>query len=208
MFTVSSNELIHDATVRWTIDDNYFTEDKLKYYDKDGFELCHLERDYYWIHGYRFGQHLNHHCVWQQDWLINTGDNVQGLIIDHAMILHRCDFVGSARAQLEQHKGRLPRLDFMLRSKRKWGLDIAIDWADQQGALEIIHIEMDSYNYNEACEDKVRIQEWALRMDWPQAAQKIREYKSKWEALTGFAQNDWKAKYFGFPRAERTQKSG
>ena len=30
----------------------------------------------------------------------------------------------------------------------------------------------------------------------------------KWESLTGFAQNDWKAQYFGFAKAERTQKSG
>lgn len=208
MLSVSSNELIRDATVRWTVDDDRFTEDRLKYYDKDGFELCHLERDFYRIHGYQFGEHLNHHCVWQQDWLINTGNNVQGLVVDHCMILHRCDFTQSAREQLERHRSHLPRLDFLLRSRRKWGMDIAIDWADDQGALEVIHIEMDSYDYDEACEDKARIQEWALNMDWHWAAHKIRELRSEWESLIGFEQNDWKARYFGFPRAERTQKSG
>jgi hypothetical protein len=208
MLSVSENQLLRDSTVRWTIEDLHFTEDKLKYYDKDGFELCHLEREFYRIHGYRFGEHLNHHCVWQENWLRKDGDNTHGLIVDHSMILHRCDFTQAAREQLEQHRGRLPRLDFLMRARRKWGLDMALDWADEQGAIEVIHIEMDSYDYDEACEDKIRIQEWAMRMDWEWAAKKMRETRSEWQDLTGFAQNDWKARYFGFPKAERTQKSG
>jgi hypothetical protein len=124
------------------------------------------------------------------------------------MILHRCDFAASARAQIERHRLALPRLDFMLRTRRKWGLDMALDWADAEGAFEVIHIEMDSYEYNETCDDKQRIEEFILKTDWEAAAMSIRAKRDQWVSLSGIAQNDWKARYFGFPQAERTQKSG
>jgi hypothetical protein len=207
MLQVSSNVLREDATIRWEVSDSCFTEDNIKYYDKDGFELCRLEKSYYRIHGYPFHQHLNHDSVWQESWFIRE-PQTHGLIIDHSMILHRCDFTASARVQIERHRLALPRLDFMLRTRRKWGLDMALDWADSEGAFEVIHIEMDSYDYNETCDDKQRIEEFILKTDWEAAAMSIRDKRDQWESLTGFAQNDWKARYFGFPRAERTQKSG
>ena len=207
MLTVSSNVLREDATLKWEINDASFTEDSIKYYDKDGFELCQLERAFYRIHGYPFHQHLNHDGVWQESWFIRE-PLTHGLIVDHSMILHRCDFTASAREQLERHRTQLPRLDFMLRARRKWGLDMALDWADEDGAVEIIHIEMDSYDYNEVVEDKQRIEEFVLNTDWEDAAHKIRAARDQWGSLTGFAQNDWKARYFGFAKAERTQKSG
>jgi hypothetical protein len=207
MLQVSSNALREDATLKWEINDASFTEENIRYYDKDGFELCHLEKAYYRIHGYPFEPQLHHTNVWQQSWFTQS-PSTHGLIVDHSMILHRCDFTQHAREQLIRHCDRLPRLHFMLRTRRKWGLDLALDWADEQGALEVIHIEMDSYDYNETMQDKQRLEEFVSNTDWHDAAQRIRATRDQWESLTGFAQNDWKARYFGFVRAERTQKSG
>jgi len=175
------------------------------WYDKDGFELCTAEKKLYKATGFPLTECLYHLC-WQDTWLKSNHHN---LIIDHAMLLHRCDFDGEAKDQLKRASVETPTAQFLLRTKKKWGFDFALDYVDFEGKIwEVIHIEWDSYDYDEIVNMKNAVQEKILSLDWEDISKHIIAKESEWSNLSGFKQNDWKAKeIFGWTFAEKTLKS-
>jgi hypothetical protein len=74
--------------------------------------------------------------------------------------------------------------------------------------FEVIHIEYDSYDYDEFRDTMMYIEYRFFIMDWQLAAQKIWSLRDKWQHLKGFEQNHWKANYLiGWDKAEYTEKS-
>ena len=85
----------------------------------------------------------------------------------------------------------------------KWGLDFSMDYVDREGnAFEILHWEWDSFDYEEICAVKERIEPLLLSIDWQQAAKDLIKYKDNWHRLDFFAQSDWKCDFFGIPKEQ------
>ena len=175
------------------------------YFDKDGFELTELEREYYFNNGYRLNETLNHQCH-QQPWLL-LDDPDNNFYLDHCTILHRCNFTEDAYRQLLLFQPKLPKLTYLIQCKQKWGVDFCLDYFDGTSMYEVIHIEQDFYTLEECTAYKENIEKFVLAMDWKDAAKRLILKKDEWSSLVGFAQNDWKARFFGFPKAELTHKA-
>jgi hypothetical protein len=160
---------------------------------------------FYKAKNYPLNKFLRIECFQQP--YIELDFNGSGLYLEHSMLQHRCDFTGAAKRQMIAHLPDNQLLHYPLSCKRKWGYDFALDMINSNGVMEVLHLEIDTYNYDEACESKEAFEQFVLETDWEDAAKQIWAHKDYWIHLEGFAQNDWKARYFGFTKAERTQKS-
>ena len=174
------------------------------YYDKDGFELNLAEQKFYLASGHQLTTYLNHCCL-QQKWLASLDDRI---IIDHALVLHRCRYQGTAREQLESLKTRWPQAGFLLETRSKWGFDLAIDSVIDGEIFEVIHVEYDSQDFSEFESYLTAFESEVRKRDWADAAQRIWRHRDRWQHLHGFDQNHWKARFLlGWERAEYTEKS-
>ena len=176
-----------------------------KYYDKDGFELCNAEREYYTANSVRMNDCLNHMCC-QQDWLSIEAENV---FVDHALLLHRYEYTEDARAQLFEWQKTIPQASWLLQTRAKWGFDLAVDAMTDSGIMyEVVHIEYDDVWYETFYEKFQLTVEMIQRTDWEEAARQIWIRHDEWKYLKGFYQNHWKSKYlFGWNKAEYTEKT-
>jgi hypothetical protein len=187
--------------------DNLDAED-FRYYDKDGFELNLAEQRYYAEMSHPiWSKCLNHYC-WQEPWF-EIKEPANGLILDHSIILHRCRYTGDALEQLKKLKDTIPTVDYLIRTKPKWGFDIALDAVSKtKDMYEVLHVEYDSYNYEEFCNRLIGTEYVIRHTDWDDAAQRVWTLKDQWYHLKGFEQNHWKAKYLlGWNKAEYTEKT-
>ena len=177
-----------------------------RYYDKDGFELCQAELRYYELEGHPIHQPILNHHLWQEEWL--TIDHPR-LMLDHAMILHRCDFQDGAREQLEVIKRTIPQADLLLRTKQQWGFDFDMDYVREDGEMfEVLHVECDFNDFNEFRDKLYEFEDRINRMDFEDSARRIWRARDEWRHLKGFTQNDWKAKYLlGWEKSEYTEKA-
>ncbi len=179
-----------------------------QYYDKDGFELNLAEQKFYAAMKYPIWNNILNHSCWQEPWF-ELEQNNNDLILDHSMFLCRCNYERSAAEQLIKLKEHIPAADLLLRTKRKWGFDFALDAvAEDCTVYEVLHIEYDSYDYD-IFKNRMLNFEWTVRhTDWRSAAQNVWKNKDKWENLKAFEQNHWKAKYLiNWTKAEYTEKS-
>lgn len=178
-----------------------------QYYDKDGFELNRAEQKFYAAMGYPINLPiLNHHC-WQEPWFELERDDL-GLILDHSMFLCRASYEGAAEEQLKELKTDVPTADYLLRTKRKWGFDFALDAVSDGEVFEVLHVEYDHYDYDEFKNRMIMFEYTVRHIDWPDAARRVWNLRDQWQNLTGFDQNHWKAEYLlGWKKAEYTEKS-
>lgn len=203
MFTVLSPYIEANPVCEFPINAMFADKDSARYFDKDGFELCSLEKMYYENNGFPVNDCLNHRC-WQEDWI--KLDSEQPFYLDHAIVLHRASFDNLAKDQLTRLSEVYPTFNFLLQTKKKWGIDFALDFFHDGEMYEVIHNENDFYNFDDFLAYKAKFEEFIMTTDWLDASHRLIKRKDEWLALSGFAQNDWKARYFGFQRAEITQK--
>ncbi len=179
-----------------------------QYYDKDGFELNLAEQKFYSAMNYPINYPiLNHHC-WQEPWF-ELEKNVSNLILDHSVFLCRCNYDQAAAEQLNKLKTAIPQVDLLLKTKRKWGFDFALDAVAEDGTVyEVLHVEYDHYEF-EDFKNRMISFEWTVRhIDWNDAAKQIWDQRDQWQTLKGFDQNHWKSKYLlNWTKAEYTEKS-
>ena len=209
MFKVVNIEVVENPTCNVSIDTLNINNNSIEYFDKDGFELSPLEQEYYCAAGYesKIGNKCLYHTCWQEPWFIlEHSDN---FLIDHTMILHRCNFTGDAIYQLQQYNKNFPRLNYLINCKKKWGLDFSLDYVDVDSnkIYEIVHIEQDTNNYQEFLELKEKFEKFVLSTDWCYATKILLKERESWLHLEGMSRNDWKARFFGYSQAEHTLKS-
>jgi hypothetical protein len=175
------------------------------YYDKDGFELNRAEQKYYQLMNYQLDKCLNH-CAFTCNWYTSSDPR---LIVDHSVILYRCEYRGDAERQLAVLKESVPQASLLLNTVAKWGFDFALDSIDEHGDVyEVVHIEYDTNIFIQFISELNKIRERIDSMDWHDAADYILRNKSEWQSLRGFAQNDWKARQLlNWSRAEFTEKA-
>lgn len=206
MFKRFDVKIVSNPTCREPIYDINHTD--FRYYDKDGFELNQAEQAYYRMMHYPIDNGiLNHHC-WQEPWF-ELEDKSNNLILDHCMVLHRCNYSEHAHYQLEKVKKDIPEAEWLLKTKQKWGFDFALDAVDENGDIyEVLHIEYDSYDYQTFSNHMITFDFKVRHTDWYDAAKKVLDHQSEWKNLKGFDQNDWKARFLiGWKKAEFTEKS-
>ena len=206
MFTVNPNILLHsNPTCNREVAAVRLFSKSIDYFDKDGFELTELEREYYFVNGYKLDNTLNHRC-YQQPWF-SLDKDTDNFYLDHCTILHRCDYTEDAYRQLLLFQPKLPKLTYLIQCKQKWGVDFCLDYFTGEEMYEVIHIESDFFTLEECTAYKENIEKFVLATDWKDAAKRLIAKKDHWSSLIGFAQNDWKARFFGFPKAELTHKA-
>jgi hypothetical protein len=186
--------------------DNLSASD-FQYYDKDGFELNLAEQKFYSAMNFPINNPiLNHHC-WQQPWFELERSDLD-LILDHSMFLCRCNYEREAAEQLKKLKETVPLADYLLRTKRKWGYDFALDAVRDGTTFEVIHVEYDCNDFDRFRNHMLNF-EWIVRhADWQDCADRIWQQRDTWQQLQGFDQNHWKAEYLlGWSKAEYTEKT-
>jgi hypothetical protein len=203
MFKVIDNQFrpflqLHNRVSNDVIDSQY-----IRFFDNDGFELTYLEQEYYRENGINLTYCLNH-CCDQKVWLECDDSRLK---LDHALILHRWEFDGEAREQLERYKKQFPELNKYLMLKAKWGFDFALEYYHEDEVLEVMHFENDYSSFHEAQDAKNYFEQKVLSTDWLEFAKDLIKNKDQWQSLNGMAQNDWKARHWGLNKAEETLKS-
>lgn len=175
------------------------------YYDKDGFELNRAEQKYYRIMGFKLDQCLNHNA-YTKNWYVSQDPK---LIVDHSLILYRCEYVGDARKQLAVLKPCVPQASLLEQTRAKWGFDFALDSTDSKNNIyEVLHIEYDTNFFDKFEQELNTVQEKIDSIDWLDAAERILTHRGQWQTLRGFEQNNWKARYLlNWTRAEFTEKT-
>jgi len=177
-------------------------------YDVDGFELSVAEQKYYRAMNYPIDYPILNHVCWQEPWF-ELEQDVEGLLLHHSMILHRCDYVGEAKEQLESLQATIPWANQLLKTRIKWGFDFDLyGVADDGTVFEVLHIEYDNTDYDDYS-NHLRSFEFTIRhKDWQDAARSVWSFKDQWQHLKGFEQNHWKAKFLiGWDKAEVIEKA-
>lgn len=204
MFKRHEVKLISNPTCNREVTD--LESSDFKYYDKDGFELNMAERKFYAAVNYPLINCLNHVC-WQEPWF-TLEDNKSGLILDHAMFLCRASYSDEALKQLHVLKEQIPTASYLIKTRSKWGYDFALDAVRDGETFEVIHVEYDNLDYERFANSFISFEYMVRHTDWSDAADRIWAQRDQWEVLTGFEQNNWKAKYLiGWSKAEYTEKS-
>lgn len=186
--------------------DGQFFQSKFKFFDKDGYDLTEYEQHLYGINGFQLHYTLNKWLL-AKDWLVKEQILPPQLYIDHCLLFMRCELGPNSLSALSEMSSRNPLITYLLHSKRKWGIDIDINWLHNGKYYEILHLENDSYTYESALEFKSRVENYMATADLEQMALSIISRSSQWAHLHGLKQNDWKARYFGFDLSEETRKS-
>ena len=206
MFSRSNTNLISNPQCSKEVDN--LLADDFRFYDKDGFELNCAEQKFYRAMAYPIEHGILNHCCWQEPWFELEKSGL-GLILDHSMFLCRASYERDAEEQLQRLRADIPLADYLLRSRRKWGFDFALDAVADNGTVyEVLHVEWDNYDY-EYFKNRMIDFEWTVRhTDWYDAAHRIWQQRNQWQHLTGFDQNHWKAEYLlGWSKAEYTEKT-
>ncbi len=202
MFKRHDVHLTNNPTCEKAIEN--LTLEDFRYYDVDGFELNLAEQKYYAAMNHPIEHKILNHTCWQEPWFELLGS--ENLFLDHCMFLCRAGYSGKALEQLESLKSPLANL--LIRTKVKWGLDFDLCAFRDNNLFEVLHIEIDSRNYDYFCQRFIHFDYIVRHTDWEDAADKIWKSKDQWQHLTGFEQNDWKANYLlGWTKAEYTEKA-
>lgn len=179
-----------------------------RYYDKDGFELNRAEQKFYAAMHYPINTPILNHCCWQEPWFELERED-RGLILDHCIFLCRCSYERDAEQQLKTLRSQWPLADYLLRSKRKWGFDFALDAVAADGTVyEVLHVEYDNHDYDLFKNRMISFEYTVRHTDWQDAADRVWQQRTRWQHLQGFDQNHWKAEYLlGWQKAEYTEKT-
>lgn len=182
---------------------DFFRDETVSCFDNDGFELSLLEQFYYKRNDFPLYNFLNHTCF-QVKWFNMNDDN---FVLDHSLMLERKSFSGEAKKQIQHYSKKFPQLLKYLKLKPKWGIDFALEYYKDDTYIEVLHIEYDYNDYDEAVKAKDNFQSKLLETDWNDFLTSLIRKKEEWANLQGFEQNDYKARYWGLPKAEITLKS-
>jgi len=205
MFRRNDITLMSNPSCEYSVDN--ISASDFQYYDKDGFELNLAEQKFYAAMNHPIHHPLLNHTCWQQPWFELEHKDLD-LILDHSMFLCRCSYERAAADQLKTLKAAVPFADYLLRTKRKWGYDFALDAVREGTTFEVIHVEYDNHDFDRFGNHMINF-EWTVRhTDWQNAADRVWSQRDQWQHLKGFDQNHWKAEYLlGWRRAEYTEKT-
>lgn len=180
---------------------------RLDHFDKDGYEVpAVLERKFYEAEGIELNNQIQFHVAPVQEWYVDTEYSERYLVLDHCMLLTRYALAGEAREQVQRIEKNRPILNKLLGIKPKWGIDFSLDYIDHGLVMEVIHIEQDFDNIEEAEIAKAKLENIIDNTDWYEGAMKLWSRRDEWINLSSDDHSDYKAQYFGWHRAFDNRK--
>jgi hypothetical protein len=179
-----------------------------KDFDKDGYEVpTPLEHLHYEKNGVELNREIQYHIAPVQEWYQDLENSEHGLVLDHCMLLTRYAFAGEAREQIQEVCNvNRPILQKLLNIKPKWGIDFSLDYVTHNVVMEVIHIEQDFDNLEEALSAKKRLENIIDNTDWYDGAMRLYQRKHEWINLSSDDHSDYKAQFFGWERAFDNKK--
>jgi hypothetical protein len=179
-----------------------------KDFDKDGYEVpTPLEHLHYEANNVELNREIQYHIAPVQEWYHDIEQSEHGLVLDHCMLLTRYAFAGEAREQLQEVCDiNRPILQKLLNIKPKWGIDFSLDYVTHNVVMEVIHIEQDFDNVDEAQDAKERLESIIDNTDWYDGAMRLYQRKDEWINLSSDDHSDYKAQFFGWERAFDNKK--
>lgn len=172
------------------------TPEDISLFDTNGYDLSGLEQKYALANlpalAHRYKMALKY------DWIIDTNNSFKNAHINHSLLFERKGYSGDAKLQLQEFAKTLPLCNKLLKIHAKWGIDLSIDYVDNNGnVFEVFHYEWDSFNVEEVLKAKQSIETLALNTNWDDAAKHLLKRKNEWDTLSFFEQSNWKCNYFG-----------
>jgi hypothetical protein len=176
------------------------TAEDVALFDQNGYDLTDLEKHYAYSNWSKPKKHREHRVALKQPWFAQAIPPTEGAILNHSLLFERKGYTGAALEELQHWARTLPLIHKVIAIRPKWGLDFSIDWVDTKGnALEVLHWEWDSFDYDEITAVKAEIEPVLAAIDWQDAGREILAQKDQWHHLDFFAQSRWKCEYFGVP---------
>jgi hypothetical protein len=171
-------------------------------FDREGFSLSKLEKEYYEANGFMLNFHdefdkeinLDGYYSPTEPW-VKCVDHVF-LYVDHSYILYKCQFVGKALEQVLEYSKKNPQLLRLAKSKCKYGLDISLDYINEEfrSFKQLFHLEYDSYDLIEFQQHKSNIEDVLNNLDRDIANFAIKFFNPSHD-------NDFRCQYFGLPKS-------
>jgi hypothetical protein len=178
------------------------TAEDVALFDQNGFDLTDLEKHYAYSNWTKPKRHREHRVALKQPWFVQDY-TLEGSVLNHSFLFERKGYTGAALEELQYWARTLPLIHKVIALRPKWGLDFSMDYVDRQGnALEVLHWEWDSFNYDEIESVRKTIEPILLAIDWQDAGRQILAQKDQWHSLDFFAQSEWKCSYFGIPKEQ------
>lgn len=178
-----------------------------KDFDKDGYEVpTPLEWLHYEANNVELNREIQYHIAPVQEWYTDTESSEHGLVLDHCMLLTRYAFSGEAKEQLIEVSKHRPILQKLLNIKPKWGIDFSLDYVTHDVVMEVIHIEQDFNNVEEAKDAKSKLEYIINNTDWYDGAMRLWQKRDEWLSLSSDDHSDYKAQFFGWHRAFDNKK--
>jgi hypothetical protein len=178
-----------------------------KDFDKDGYEVpTPLEWLHYEANNINLNREIQYHIAPVQEWYTDVEQSEHGLVLDHCMLLTRYAFAGEAREQIIEVSKNRPILQKLLNIKPKWGIDFSLDYVTHDIVMEVIHIEQDFDDINEAEQAKAKLEYIIDSTDWYDGAMRLWQRKDEWINLSSDDHSDYKAQFFGWHRAFDNKK--
>ena len=178
------------------------TAEDVALFDQNGYDLTDLEKHYAYSNWSKPKKHREHRIALKQPWFTQEYA-IEGAVLNHSLLFERKGYAGAALEELQHWAKALPLIHKVIAIRPKWGLDFSMDWVDKQGnAFEVLHWEWDSFDYEEICAVKEKVEPILAAIDWTDAGQRILENKGSWHHLDFFDQSDWKCNYFGIPKEQ------
>ena len=162
----------------------------------NGFQLTELEEALLLANGGKF--YADDERADMVDWLGQSGDVREGVVMNHSFIIYRRAVDGEAYKQLWEMAQHNPTIHRVLQQKPRWGLDFSVEYIKPDGTMfEIIHWEYDTTDYGAIEELRERYQEKFLTTDWEAGAKYLLSKKHEWIDLGWFPQSKYKCDFFG-----------
>ncbi len=177
----------------------------LKDFDKDGFELTPIEKEYYKANlesiqgpSKLLSFNSNKICFGKELEGLKIPDN-SNISISHSYELIRCGFSNQALEQIKNHDS----LRKLLYIKPKWGLDIEYVYLSKKRYFTLFHIEYDFDSYEEYENFKKHIYRKIDNLNWNLAVLSA-YFTDKYNYLSAESKLDMKAQILGLEKAYST----
>ena len=169
--------------------------------DHEGFDLNEIEQAYYAHNDIS----LEHDTTWYKDgdaakgahaiiqpWL--TQQEHSALILDHSQFVFRYPLSGDAAEQVRSYAKQRPELLRILSTSFKCGLDLCIDYINDDRVIPVVHIEWDYANVSDMLVDISYVETVLEYTDWNETISVIKRFNmlSK-HSLDAFQQADFRS---------------
>jgi hypothetical protein len=169
--------------------------------DHEGFDLNEIEQAYY-VHN---DISLEHDTIWYKDgdaakgahaiiqpWLTQNGTSE--LILDHSQFVFRYPLSGEAAEQVKRYATQRPELFRILSTSFKCGLDLCIDYINEDRVMPIVHIEWDYPNIQDMLVDVDYVETVLQYADWNEIISVTKRFnRLAKHSLDAFQQADFRS---------------